>query len=160
LKYNKKKQKKKTIGDNEKGKHLPFDDYIDGSKRNSMWLVFRTLQKGTGYSIFLRHKKTSGIPLCNNKYQICVLIYQILTFSQLRCFYEIWLFLLKRRIPNIIYSLNTRVCVFNLKTKCANDLTNVGISLYYNVISMMILLIILGSCQMLMLSELLSLFYE
>jgi hypothetical protein len=106
--------------DNEKGKHLPFDNYIDGSKRNSMWIGFCTLQKGTVVFNFLLRQKTSGIPLCNNKYQICVLIYQILTpYSQnWDVFMSIWLFLFKRRIPNIIHyllkkkSLHTRVFVY------------------------------------------------
>jgi hypothetical protein len=54
--------------DNEKGKHLPFDNYIDGSKRNSMWIGVCTLEKGTVVFNFLLRQKTNGIPLCNNKY--------------------------------------------------------------------------------------------
>jgi hypothetical protein len=91
--------------DNEKGKHLPFDNYIDGSKRNSMWIGVLHFQKGTVVFNFFLRQKTSGIPLCYYKYQICVLIYQILTpYSQnWDVFMSIWLFLFKRRIPNSIH---------------------------------------------------------
>jgi hypothetical protein len=42
--------------DNEKGKHLPFDNYLDGSKRNSVDWFLHSSERDSGIQLFFKAK--------------------------------------------------------------------------------------------------------